>query len=125
MVAFALAPVRNQVLRIISQRKHIQRHRLRLTSQLEQDLHFDTVDVVDIILALEQQFHLTIPDEVPLRVVGDFVHYVATHRAPFPALAASNHAAPSAGTFSLYSCPHHPFRSWLRVSFSARLISRP
>lgn len=88
MVAFALPPVRNQVLRIISQRKHIQRHRLRLTSQLEQDLHFDAVDVVDIILALEQHFHLTIPDEVPLRVVGDFVHYVAAHRAPLPALAA-------------------------------------
>lgn len=75
----AASPVQDQVLRIISQRKHIQRRRLRLTATLEQDLRFDQVDVVDIILALEQRFHLVIPDDVPLRVVGDLVQYVATH----------------------------------------------
>lgn len=81
MAASSLTPVRHQVLRVISQRKHIHR-RLFLASELEHDLH---VDPVDIILALEQQSRLTIPDEVPLRVVGDFVHYVATHQPTAPA----------------------------------------
>jgi acyl carrier protein len=68
-----------QVLQIISRRKAIQPSRLHLGSSLNKELHFDTVDVVDIILALERRFHLIIPDEVPLETVGDFVHYVGAH----------------------------------------------
>ncbi|MBF9239343.1 acyl carrier protein [Hymenobacter sp. BT683] len=70
--------VQSQILRVIRQRKALA-GRLRLTSSLTQDLHFDPVDVVDVILALEQRFHLTIPDEVPLHVVGDLVQYVTAH----------------------------------------------
>ena len=74
-----LHPVCDQVLRIICQRKRRRRRTLHLRAELTRDLHFDLVDVVDIILALEQHFHLTIPDEVSLRVVGDLVHYVVMH----------------------------------------------
>jgi acyl carrier protein len=71
-------PVQTHILRVIRQRKHLRRS-LHLRDELARDLHFDTLDVVDVILALEQRFHLTIPDDVPLRVVGDLVHYVAAH----------------------------------------------
>ncbi len=79
MVAFpsAAASVQQRVLRVIRQRKPQAHRPLRLTSDLEQDLHFDQVDTVDVILALEHRFQLTIPDEVPLRVVGDLVRYIA------------------------------------------------
>jgi acyl carrier protein len=80
--SFSSRPVQNQILRVISQRKHLRRRSLPLSADLDRDLHFDTLDVVDVILALEQHFHLTIPDDVPLRVVGDLVHYVATHLPP-------------------------------------------
>ncbi|UYZ61888.1 acyl carrier protein [Hymenobacter weizhouensis] len=71
--------IQQQVLRIISQRKAIKPQRLRIGSSLSHELGFDTVDVVDIILELERNFHITIPDEVPLATVGDFVNYVASH----------------------------------------------
>lgn len=71
--------IRQQVLRIISKRKAIKPQRLRIGSSLSRELGFDTVDVVDIILELERNFHITIPDEVPLTTVGDFVSYVASH----------------------------------------------
>ncbi|RPD46333.1 acyl carrier protein [Hymenobacter sediminis] len=71
--------IQQQVLRIISKRKAIKANRLRIGSRLSQELGFDTVDVVDIILELERNFHITIPDEVPLATVGDFVDYVASH----------------------------------------------
>ncbi|MBO0358225.1 acyl carrier protein [Hymenobacter sp. BT186] len=76
-----LAPksIQQQVLRIISKRKSIKPQRLRIGSDLSRELGFDTVDVVDIILELERNFHITIPDEVPLATVGDFVSYVASH----------------------------------------------
>ena len=71
--------IQQQVVRIISKRKSIKPQRLRIGSNLSRELGFDTVDVVDIILELERNFHITIPDEVPLATVGDFVSYVASH----------------------------------------------
>jgi acyl carrier protein len=71
--------IEQQVLRIISKRKAIKARRLRIGSNLSNELGFDTVDVVDIILELERNFHIVIPDEVPLATVGDFVNYVASH----------------------------------------------
>ncbi|KUG06237.1 acyl carrier protein [Solirubrum puertoriconensis] len=75
----APASIEQQVLRIISKRKAIKPSRLRVSSNLSRELGFDTVDVVDIILELERRFHITIPDEVPLNTVRDFVRYVAAH----------------------------------------------
>jgi acyl carrier protein len=73
--------IEQQVLRIISKRKAIKAVRLRRTASLSRDLRFDTVDVVDIILELERNFHITVPDEVPFNTVGDFVRYVTAHAA--------------------------------------------
>lgn len=73
--------IEQQVLRIISKRKAIKAVRLRRTASLSRDLRFDTVDVVDIILELERNFHITVPDEVPFHTVGDFVRYVTAHAA--------------------------------------------
>lgn len=75
------ATIEQQVFRIISKRKAIRASRVRKTASLAHDLRFDTVDVVDIILELERNFSITIPDEVPLYTVGDFVRYVRDHAA--------------------------------------------
>jgi acyl carrier protein len=68
-----------QVRRIISQRKGVGLRHLRLSTSFERELGFDTIDVVDIILEVERCFQLTIPDEVPLHTVSDFVCYVQAH----------------------------------------------
>jgi acyl carrier protein len=70
------AVLAQQVRHIIHQRKGVPLRRLRLSTDLNRELGFDEVDLVDIILELERRFLLTIPDEVPLRTVGDLVHYV-------------------------------------------------
>ena len=67
-------------MRIIMRRKRVRPEFIRPRTRLLEELHFDTVDVVDVILALEKRFHLIIPDEVPLTTVGDFVKYVARHQ---------------------------------------------
>lgn len=74
------ADLARQVRHLISRRKHVRVRQLRPTASLVQELHFDLVDVVDIILEVERFFHLTIPDEVPLHTVGDLVRYVGAHR---------------------------------------------
>ena len=75
------ATIEQQVFRIISKRKAIRASRVRKTASLARDLRFETLDVVDIILELERNFSITIPDEVPLYTVGDFVRYVREHAA--------------------------------------------
>jgi acyl carrier protein len=80
--ASPLAALTRQVRSIIHQRKGIPLRQLRLSTNLSQELGFDTVDLVDIILELEHRFHLIIPDEVPLRTVGDCVRYVGAHLPP-------------------------------------------
>ncbi|WP_162427862.1 acyl carrier protein [Pontibacter pudoricolor] len=71
--------IEQEVIRIISRTKKVKPSRLKSDVSLEQKLGFDTLDVVDIILALEKKYHIVIPDEVPINTVGDFVTYVADH----------------------------------------------
>ena len=71
--------IEQEVIRIISRTKKVKPSRLQTDVSLEQKLGFDTLDVVDIILALEKKYHIVIPDEVPINTVGDFVTYVADH----------------------------------------------
>ncbi|GAB3823685.1 hypothetical protein GCM10028895_30960 [Pontibacter rugosus] len=71
--------IETEVIRIISKTKEITTDRLQAGKRLSQDFGFDTVDLVDIILELEKNFQITIPDEVPIDTVGDFIDFVATH----------------------------------------------
>ena len=71
--------IANEVIKIISKTKTLKPSRLRVNTNLSQDLGCDNLDVVDIILELEKNFHITIPDEVPIDTVGDFVNYVSSH----------------------------------------------
>jgi acyl carrier protein len=79
MIATIDKAIEREVIRIISKTKEIRPGRLQANARLEKDFGFDMVDVVDIILELEKSFHITIPDEVPINTVGDFVEFVATH----------------------------------------------
>ncbi|WP_181305190.1 acyl carrier protein [Rufibacter sp. XAAS-G3-1] len=79
MITAHTPSVTRQVVRIISKAKEIKPSRLRVSADLSKEFGFDTVDVVDIILELEKNFKIVIPDEVPLNTVGDFVDYVSTH----------------------------------------------
>ena len=71
--------IASEVIRIISKTKSVKPSRLREHSDLTRDFGFDNLDVVDVILEVEKKFQITIPDEVPLSTVGDFVRYVSSH----------------------------------------------
>lgn len=48
-----------------------------LTKSFEQ-LGFDLVDLIDLILAVEEKYGITIPDDLPLNSVTDFVSFIQT-----------------------------------------------
>ena len=70
--------IEQEVIRIISRTKKIKAERLQADARLEKDFGFDTVDVVDIILQLEKNFQIVIPDEMPMQTVSDVVEAVET-----------------------------------------------
>ena len=76
----SIPAIAREVMRIIVRRKRVRPERIRPRTRLQEELHFDPIDLVDVILDLEKRYHMTIPDEVPLRTVGDFVKYVARHQ---------------------------------------------
>jgi acyl carrier protein len=72
-------PIAREVIKIISKTKALKPSRLRETSDLSRDFGFDNLDVVEVILEVEKNFKITIPDEIPLKTVGDFVQFVSSH----------------------------------------------
>ena len=70
--------IEEKVLDIISNQFDVDRSTLSLETDLIDDLHADSLDLVELIMAFEDEFELTIPDEVALsvRTLGDAVEYI-------------------------------------------------
>ncbi|PTX21409.1 acyl carrier protein [Pontibacter mucosus] len=69
--------IQNEVVNIITSVTNINPNRLLQVRDLT-SLGLDIIDVVDIILQVEKTYQLTIPDEVPVYTLDDFVNYVST-----------------------------------------------
>lgn len=76
---FTAQAVRHEVVSIISSFKRISPQRLISVNDLT-ELGFDILDVVEVILKLEKKYKLTIPDDVPVYSVDDFVNIIYNHK---------------------------------------------
>ncbi len=72
--------IAQKVLKIIRKNKATRPSRLQMTTDLSKEFGFDTFDVVRIIWEVEKMFHISIPDEVPLRTASDFVDFVLSRQ---------------------------------------------
>ena len=63
---------------IIGEHFHAEKGTFSLSTNLVEDLHADSLDLVELIMAFEDAFDISIPDEVALSVktVGDIVEYL-------------------------------------------------
>ena len=70
--------IKDQVLDIITEHFDVDRATLTDETDLVAELHADSLDLVELIMAFEDTFGLTIPDDVALSVktIGDVVKYV-------------------------------------------------
>ncbi len=66
---------------IISEQLGIDAEEITMESSFIDDLGADSLDVVELIMALEAEFDIEIPDEAAEKVatVGDVVEYIKTH----------------------------------------------
>ena len=66
---------------IIADKLSIDAEEITLDSSLIDDLNADSLDIVELIMALEDELEMEIPDEdvENFKTVGDVVNYVKTH----------------------------------------------
>lgn len=71
------------VKKIIVEVKDISPDEIQLESRFEEDLEADSLDVVEMIMLLEEEYEFEIPEEVAekLKCVKDVVDYIEKHLA--------------------------------------------
>ncbi|WP_125153765.1 acyl carrier protein [Clostridium rectalis] len=71
----------NKVKDIISEQLGLDPEEISMESSFIDDLGADSLDIVELIMALETEFDLEIPDEDAEKIstVGDVVEYIKSH----------------------------------------------
>ncbi len=67
---------------ILSEQLDIEEDEITMESNIAEDLRADSLDVVDLIMAIEDEFEVEIPDEEikNVKTVGDVVNYISDNQ---------------------------------------------
>lgn len=67
---------------MVAERLHVSEDDITPQSSFVEDLHADSLEVVELIMALEDEFGITIPDEDAEKIVTvqDALNYLNTHK---------------------------------------------
>ena len=67
-----------KIRQIIANQLDLDPAEIKMESNLIEDLHADSLDIVELVMDMEQEFDVEIPDEELLKVqtVGDIVRYL-------------------------------------------------
>jgi acyl carrier protein len=78
----AVAPIREKIFDAISEKLGMNQARITPTTSFLGDVGADSLDIVEIVMELEEEFGVTIPDEVAesIKTVGDAIDYLASRR---------------------------------------------
>lgn len=70
--------MQEKVIEIISKQLRKDPKSINLSTKLIEDLGADSLDVVELLMAFEEEFDLTVPDEEAIRfkTVGDIVAFI-------------------------------------------------
>ena len=71
----------DRVKKIITEQLGVDTDEVTMDSSFVDDLGADSLDIVELIMALEEDFDIEIPDEDAEKIssVGDIVEYIRTH----------------------------------------------
>jgi len=63
---------------MILEKMDIDPNSIKYTSLIVEDLNADSLDIIDVILAIEEEYNITVPEELvqDMRTVGDIVSFV-------------------------------------------------
>ncbi|MBP1587263.1 MAG: acyl carrier protein [Clostridia bacterium] len=66
---------------IIAEQLNIDADKITMESSIIEDLGADSLDVVELVMALEENFGVEIPDDEAEKIntIGDIVNYIESH----------------------------------------------
>lgn len=72
----------DKVKSIIVEQLGVEEQDVKMESSFIEDLGADSLDIVELVMALEEAFELVIPDEEAekIRTVGEAVEYIKSHQ---------------------------------------------
>ena len=67
---------------ILAEQLEIDENTIEMGSLIVDDLGADSLDIVDLVMSLEDEFDAEIPDEAieTMKTVGDVVHFIEEHQ---------------------------------------------
>lgn len=67
---------------IISEQLEVEEEEIKLESELIEDLGADSLDIVDLVMSIEDEFEVEVPDEAieSIKTVGDIVKFIEAEK---------------------------------------------
>ena len=67
---------------IIADQLGVSEDEIKVESSFIEDLGADSLDIVELVMAMEEEFEIEIPDEEAenIKTVGDAMNYINTHK---------------------------------------------
>jgi acyl carrier protein len=74
--------VEQKVKGIIAEQLGVSEEEIKATSSFIEDLGADSLDIVELVMAMEEEFEVEIPDEEAenIKTVQDAINYINTHK---------------------------------------------
>ena len=78
----AATNVEAKVKGIIAEQLGVAEDEIKITSSFIEDLGADSLDIVELVMAMEEEFEVEIPDEEAenIKTVQDAINYINTHK---------------------------------------------
>jgi acyl carrier protein len=78
----ATSAIEAKVKSIIADQLGVAEDEIKITSSFIEDLGADSLDIVELVMAMEEEFEVEIPDEEAenIKTVGDAINYINTHK---------------------------------------------
>ena len=73
--------IEEKVIQVVSEQLSVDKGEVKRDTSFVNDLNADSLDIVELVMELEDEFDLTIPDEEAekLNTVGEAVDYIQKH----------------------------------------------
>ena len=71
-----------KVVQILAEQLSVDPDKITMESMLEEDLDADSLDAIDIVMSIEDEFEIEVPDEViaNIKSVGDIVNFIENNQ---------------------------------------------
>ena len=68
----------DKIREILAEQLDLEENKISMESDIVEDLEADSLDVVDLVMSLEDEFGIEVPDEAieNFKIVGDIVRYI-------------------------------------------------